>query len=59
MQHNSWIIPSLTNLMALEELLNLKKLYICITDHNFPTMETHRGGLLYSVEKLLITIRGI
>jgi disease resistance protein RPM1 len=32
---------SLDNLMALGELLNLRELHFCITDYNFPTMETH------------------
>lgn len=44
---------SVDNLMALGELLNLRELYIGITDYNFPTMETHKDALLYSIEKLL------
>ncbi|PUZ50582.1 hypothetical protein GQ55_6G068800 [Panicum hallii var. hallii] len=44
---------SLDNLMALGELLNLRELHFCITDYNFPTMETHKDALLYSIERLL------
>ncbi|CAO2163993.1 unnamed protein product [Urochloa humidicola] len=44
---------SVDNLRALGELLNLRELYMYITDHSFPTMETHKDALFYSIEKLL------
>ncbi|KAF8692025.1 hypothetical protein HU200_039972 [Digitaria exilis] len=44
---------SVDNLRALGELLNLRELYMCITDHSSPTMETHRDALFCSMEKLL------
>ncbi|CAL5007619.1 unnamed protein product [Urochloa decumbens] len=44
---------SVDNLRALGELLNLSKLDMCITDHSFPTKETHKDALFYSIEKLL------
>ncbi|CAL5003312.1 unnamed protein product [Urochloa decumbens] len=44
---------SVDNLRALGELLNLRVLGLFIADYSFPTKETHKDALFYSIEKLL------